>query len=304
MKSSNRAQKKKTGNGPLLRFDVRLPYRPPFDWSRMLNFFQFRAIPGVEFVAGGVYHRAIRIRDTFGLISVAHAASGHALLLTAALSDDRDLEPVIGRVRRMFDLDADMGAIHHVLGMDPVLKRVIGNQPGLRLPGAWDSFEVAVRAIVGQQISVKGACTVIGRIAERAGPMFESSPLMGVDRFFPSPRELVACHLHRIGMPEKRAATVRLLAQAVVGETVRFEINGSLSNFIAQLAGIPGIGDWTAQYIAMRALGETDAFPAADLGIARALQEGDKRPTVKQIRQRAEKWRPYRAYGAIYLWHT
>ncbi len=179
MKSS-RSQpraKKKTGNGPLLRFDVRLPYRPPFDWSRMLNFFQFRAIPGVEFVAGGVYHRAIRIRDTFGLISVVHAASGHALLLTAALSDDRDLEPVIGRVRRMFDLDADMGAIHHVLGMDPVLKRVIGNQPGLRLPGAWDSFEVAVRAIVGQQISVKGPARSSAGLRSGPVPCLNRRPL-------------------------------------------------------------------------------------------------------------------------------
>ena len=139
----------------------------------MLGFFQSRAIPGVEWVEAGVYHRTIRLNGTTGTISVTHAAKGNALLLTTALSDSRDLMELVERVRRMFDLDANMAAIHDVLTADPALKEIIERQPGLRLPGAWDPFEVAVRAVVGQQISVKGARTVMGRIAARAGSPFE-----------------------------------------------------------------------------------------------------------------------------------
>jgi AraC family transcriptional regulator of adaptative response / DNA-3-methyladenine glycosylase II len=205
----------------------------------------------------------------------------------------------------MFDLDAHMAAIHAVLGADAALERVIRKQPGLRLPGAWDPFEVAVRAVVGQQVSVKGARTVIGRIAAKAGPLFASAPLPGVNRFFPTAHELNACQLGRIGMPAKRVATVQALAEAVVLERICFEIKSSLPDFVSQLTRIAGIGDWTAQYIAMRALGEPDAFPAADLGIAKALQQtGQPRPGPKQIRQRAESWRPWRAYAAIYLWNA
>ena len=175
-------------------------------------------------------------------------------------------------------------------------------QPGLRLPGAWDPFEAAIRAVVGQQVSVKGARTVIGRIAAKAGPRFESADHPELTHFFPTAHELNACDLGGIGMPETRIRTVQALAEEVDRERLSFVVKGSLSDFIEQLTRIPGIGDWTAQYIAMRAMGEPDAFPAGDLGIIKALQQGDKRLTLKQIRQRAEKWRPWRAYAAMYLW--
>jgi AraC family transcriptional regulator, regulatory protein of adaptative response / DNA-3-methyladenine glycosylase II len=288
----------------LFQCNISLSYRPPFDWRRMLDFFRSRAIPGVEWVDDRAYHRTIRLNETIGTISVTHAAKDNALQLTTALSDSRDLMALVERVRRMFDLDANMAAIHDVLTADPALKKMVGKQPGLRLPGAWDSFEVAVRAVVGQQISVKGACTVVGRIAAKGGPPFEAAGDPQLTHFFPTPYELSLCELEGIGMPVKRIETIKALARAVAGEEFSLVVNGPIDEFIAQLTRIPGIGDWTAHYIAMRALGEPDAFPAADLGILKALQQGDTRPTPKQILKRAENWRPWRAYAAMYLWHA
>ncbi|MBI5569230.1 MAG: DNA-3-methyladenine glycosylase 2 family protein [Desulfomonile tiedjei] len=298
-----RSKSNKTSGNALFQCTLTLSYRPPFHWQSMLGFFEVRAIPGVEFVERGVYRRTIRINETTGVISVAHQPRNNALILTVALSDSRDLMHIVERVRRMFDLDANMTAIHDALAGDSVLERLVRKQPGLRLPGAWDPFETAVRAVVGQQVSVKGARTVIGRIAAKAGPLFESADDPELTRFFPTARELNACDLGMVGMPESRARTVRALAEEVDRERFSFVVKGSLSNFIERLTRIPGIGDWTAQYIAMRAMGEPDAFPAADLGIIKALQHGDKRLTPKQIRQRAEQWRPWRAYAAMFLWH-
>lgn len=291
--------------GPALyRCELTLSYRPPFDWQRMLAFYRSRAIPGVEYIENGVYHRTIRIDATTGTLSVGHAEKDNALLLTAALSDSGDLMPLVERVRRMFDLDANMTAVHTVLAKDPVLEKVIRQQPGLRLPGAWDPFEVAVRAVAGQQVSVKGARTILGRIAGKAGSPAGFSEQPALTHFFPTAQELERCELGRIGMPAKRVSTIKALSQAVASGSMSLQASASLENFIKQLTGIPGIGDWTAQYIAMRAMGEPDAFPAGDLGIIKALQQGEERPTRKQILARAEHWRPWRSYAAIYLWHA
>jgi AraC family transcriptional regulator of adaptative response / DNA-3-methyladenine glycosylase II len=295
---------KRRGGPAHYRCELTLSYRPPFDWQRMLAFYRSRAIPGVEYVENGVYHRTIRIDETTGTLSVGHDDKDNALRLTAVLSDSRDLMPLVERVRRMFDLDANMAAVHAVLAMDPVLAKVIRQQPGLRLPGAWDPFEVAVRAVAGQQVSVKGARTILGRIAAKAGAPADFSGQPALTRFFPTARELGGCELGRIGMPTKRVATIKALSQAVAGGSMSLVVGASVEHFIKQLTGIPGIGDWTAQYMAMRALGEPDAFPAGDLGIIKALQQEGKRPTRKQILARAENWRPWRSYAAIYLWHA
>ena len=294
----------RTGRNALFSCTLALTYRPPFDWQRMLAFYQLRAIPGVEFVENGVYHRTVRINETCGTIAVSHSDKDNALLMKAALSDSIDLMPLVERMRRMFDLDANMAAIHKVFAVDPLLGQLVRDRPGLRLPGAWDPFEVAIRAVAGQQISVKGARTAMGRIVSKAGPRFESQDQPGLTYFFPTAEELTASELGHIGMPARRVATIKSVARSVACGEISFMTDGTLEHFLKQLTRIPGIGDWTAQYIAMRALGEPDAFPAADLGIAKALQRGDKRPTPKQIIERAENWRPWRAYAAIYLWHA
>lgn len=281
-----------------------LPYRPPLDWPRMLAFFAARAIPGVEWVGEGVYQRTIRVNETNGTIDVAHASRGDALSLTVSLSDSRDLMAIVERVRRIFDLDANMGAIHGVLTQDPAMKRLITRHPGLRLPGAWDPFEVAVRAIVGQQVSVKGARTLMGRIVARTGPRYQSSAQPRLTHRFPSARELSACNLAGIGMPAKRIETLGALARAVAEGDLSLGAGIPGDELTARLTRISGIGPWTAQYIAMRGLGEPDAFPASDLGVLKALQQDEGRPTPAQVRKRAERWRPWRAYAAIHLWHS
>jgi len=304
--SDLRQPSEKIGNqrASMFRCELTLSYRPPFDWPAMLSFFGDRAIPGVECVDSGVYHRTVRINGAGGKISVAHAQKGQALTLGVELPDSRDLMGVVERVRRMFDLDANMPEIHTVLSADPLLAEIIEKLAGLRLPVSWEPFESAVRAVVGQQISVKGSRTIIGRIAAKAGPGVDIPDRPELTRLFPTPEELHACDLGIIGMPGKRVATLKALSEAVANGDISLRVNDTLDHFVETLVRIPGIGDWTAQYIAMRALGEPDAFPAADLGIIKALQEGQIRPTPKQVRERAEAWRPWRAYAAIYLWRA
>ncbi len=288
----------------LFRCDLTLSYRPPFDWPAMLSFFGDRAIPGVECVADGAYHRTVRMNGGNGKITITHAEKGHALKLSVALPDSQDLMTVVERVRRMFDLDANMPQIHKVLSTDPLLAKIVKKLSGLRLPISWDPFESAVRAVVGQQISVKGSRTIIGRIVAKSGPRADVPERPELTRVFPTPEELGTCDLGIIGMPTKRVATVKALSEAVASGDIALRVNDTLDHFIETLVRIPGIGDWTAQYIAMRALGEPDAFPAADLGIIKALQDGEKRPTARQVRERAKTWRPWRAYAAIYLWRA
>jgi AraC family transcriptional regulator of adaptative response / DNA-3-methyladenine glycosylase II len=279
-----------------------LTYRPPYDWDRMLAFFRGRAIPGVEWADERVYRRTIRLAASGGTIAVRHALEGHALELEVRLPDNRELMAVVERVRRMFDLDANPRAIHQTLNRDPLLAKRVHQLPGLRLPGSWDPFETAVRAVVGQQVSVKGAVTQLGRIASLAGTPYQEEGEPHLTGFFPSADELAAADMAAIGMPRKRKETLRLLAQQVASGALLLETIVDLPRFVDTLTSIPGIGDWTANYVAMRAFGEPDAFPAADLGILKALQDGQRRPTEKEARERADAWRPWRAYAAIYLW--
>jgi AraC family transcriptional regulator of adaptative response / DNA-3-methyladenine glycosylase II len=280
-----------------------LPYRPPYDWDRMLAFFQRRAIPDVEWVANGVYRRTIRLSATRGTIAVRHAQKSHALKLEVRMTDSGELMGVVERVRRIFDLDANPRAIHRTLSQDPLLAERIHKYPGLRLPGSWDPFETAVRAVVGQQISVKGAVTQLGRIAHLVGVPHDGDDDPHLTRFFPTAAEMMAGDITSIGMPQKRKETLRQIARQIVTGSLQLDTVGEYSRFIDSMTAIPGIGDWTANYVAMRALGEPDAFPASDLGIMKALQVGDTRPTARLVATRAEAWRPWRAYAAIYLWH-
>jgi 3-methyladenine DNA glycosylase/8-oxoguanine DNA glycosylase len=202
----------------------------------------------------------------------------------------------------MFDLDANPRAIHHALIKDPLLAERIRSKPGLRLPGSWDTFETTVRAVVGQQISVKGAVTQLGRIACLAGVPHNGDGNAQLTWFFPDAAEMATAGMAAIGMPQKRKETLWHIARQINSGSLRLDTVGNLTDFVDTLTAIPGIGEWTANYVAMRALGEPDAFPASDLGVIKALQKGETRPTVKQVKARAEAWRPWRAYAAVYLW--
>jgi AraC family transcriptional regulator of adaptative response / DNA-3-methyladenine glycosylase II len=212
------------------------------------------------------------------------------------IGDSRLLYAIIERIRCMFDLNADWSAIANSLGTDPELAARLRAEPGLRVPGCWNPFELTIRAILGQQITVKGATSLAGRMAKTFGQPFSGPE--GLTHLFPEPAALAEAKLTTIGLTTKRAETIRALARAVCDGEISFERITDCDAFLASLCSIPGIGAWTAQYVAMRALGEPDAFPSSDLGLLRAL--GLTNP--RELEARANGWRPWRAYAGMYLW--
>lgn len=286
-----------------LQCTLTLPYRPPYDWDRMLSFYRDRAIQGVESLDDGGYRRSIRTAAGMGMIHIHPAPAGHALQAEVTLPDSRDLIHVVERVRRLLDLDANMEAVQRALGADSLLEPLIQRRPGLRLPGCWNPFETAVRAVVGQQISIRAARTVMGSVVERCGPELDIGNDFGLTRVFPTAAEVARCDLQGLGLNAKRVQTLQGLARAVAEGEIELEIKCTLSDFVRRLTRLPGIGPWTAQYIALRGLGEPDAFPAGDLGLLQALNETIGRITPRQLHARAEAWRPWRAYAATYLWN-
>lgn len=283
---------------------VRLGYRPPYDWDAILAFLRTRAIPGVEVVSEQEYARAIAIGDARGMLTVRPAAN-HCLTVTVRFPNLRSLPVIIARVRRVFDLAADPVAIGAQLSQDPALAPLIAARPGLRVPGAWDGFELAVRAILGQQISVAAARRLAGLLVQAMGETVNDPVAIaqGLTHVFPSPQRVATADLSVIGMPNARRSALTSLAAAVVADKLIFGPRGSLEEAITQLRSLPGVGEWTAQYIAMRELREPDAFPAADIGLLRAMRDADgKRPTPAALLAHAERWRPWRAYAALHLW--
>ncbi|MDJ0835771.1 MAG: AlkA N-terminal domain-containing protein [Acidobacteriota bacterium] len=282
-----------------------LSYRPPYDWPAMLGFLRTRAIPNVERVGNDFYERSFRLGNCKGRLHIQHLADKHAFALTVRLDRIEALLEIVARVRRILDLDANVQAIQATQQSDPLLASLLERFPGTRLPGAWDPFEFAVRAVLGQQISVKAATTIAGRIAERIGPaLSESEGGDGINRFFPTADEMAGADLSDLGLTRKRTETLAGLRTAIADGRVRLEVGHDLEHFIADLCALPGIGPWTAHYIAMRGLSEPDAFPEADLGIIKALSPPGERLSLKQLRARAEGWRPWRAYAAMLLWRS
>lgn len=278
---------------------LRLGYRPPLDWPTQLAFFRGRAIPGVEQVSDRRYCRSIELDGQAGWLEVEPVDGEPALVLRIAFPDASRYRTIVSRVRRLFDLDVNHDAVRADLSRDPFLARLLAAAPGLRLPGAWDPFELTVRAVLGQQISVKAATTLAGRLASRFGEHLNGAPA-GVDYLFPTAERLAGADLGGIGLTGKRALTLNRLAQAVAEDPGLLRIDSTPEAFSERLQQLPGIGPWTASYIAMRALSEPDAFPAADLGLLKAT--GLER--AADVRARAEAWRPWRAYAAIHLWHS
>jgi 3-methyladenine DNA glycosylase/8-oxoguanine DNA glycosylase len=204
----------------------------------------------------------------------------------------------VERVRAMFDLNADWAAIGHNLGGDPFLAEPVGADPGIRVPGCWNGFELTVRAILGQQVTVKGATTLAGRMAASFGKPCDGPA--GLTHLFPTPEALAQAPLANIGLTGARVETVRRLARAVCSGKIRFDGRLDSETILTRLREIPGIGPWTAQYVAMRALGEPDAFPSSDLGLLKAMALGASR----EAEIRSQGWRPWRAYAAMYLWRS
>jgi len=293
-----RKQQKRNLPTSFSEMTFRLVYRPPLDWDGMLQFLAPRAIPHVEAVVDGVYVRTVQLRrdgrDYAGHVHVHQEPGQPALMVRMADSLMPVCAAVLERLKQLFDLHADPVAIGSALGDIAALR------PGLRVPGGFDGFELAVRAVLGQQVSVAGATTLAGRVVLRFG-----TPLTNVDAdpqyLFPSPQRLAAAtvdEIGRLGITGQRAKTLIALARAIAKNELHLEPGSRVEDVLGKLRMIPGIGEWTAQYIAMRALSWPDAFPHTDLGIRKALGTDNE----KKILGLSEKWRPWRAYAAMHLW--
>ena len=286
------------GRLPENQYSFRLSFRPPYDWNAMLGFLAPRAIPGVEVVEAGSYRRSILLDGSEGWAEATLDQRNHTLAVRIQFPDPCTVFFIVERIRTMFDLDADPNEIARCLGDDDTLAMLVKAAPGVRVPGCWDGFELATRAIVGQQISVKAATTLAGRVVTTFGRPISAPG--GITHLFPGAEILAEADLRRAGITQSRAETIRTLARAVCEGRIGFEGIIDADEVLDQLRGIRGIGEWTAQYIAMRALGEPDAFPTGDLGLVRAAGAQNS----GQLERRAEAWRPWRAYAAMYLWKS
>jgi AraC family transcriptional regulator of adaptative response / DNA-3-methyladenine glycosylase II len=280
---------------------VQLEFRPPFAWDNMLAYLRLRSIPGVEMLDGTHYRRTATFGQSSGWIAVSMDKSGQALDLEISLSLSTHAGAIIARVKHLFDLSAAPETVHAHLAKDALLERSVKRLPGLRVAGAFDGFELAVRTVLGQQVSVKGASTIAGRWAALMG-MPIATPFPALNRVSPPPDVLASSHEDQVtalGMVSARARCLIGLARAVSERRVTLSLATNVDEQVDNLLALPGIGHWTANYIAMRALHWPDAFPTGDLMLMRAA--GLKR---KQLQARAEAWRPWRAYAAQYLWQS
>ncbi len=258
--------------------ELKLHYRPPYDWAAFVRFVGPRATAGLEQVTADAYQR--------NGVTVTQCTEKNCVAAKIAPNGVKNLRSIAEQVRSFFDLRANTHEISAHLAKSPLLKNVVKRHPGLRVPGSWDGFELAVRAMLGQQVTVKGATTLTGRLVERFGP--------------PRAEILAEANLTVIGIPKARAESIRGFAKAVADGRIRFDAAVSSEEMIGRMCQLPGVGPWTANYIAMRALSDPDAFPASDLGLLKAARLSSSR----RLLEIAEAWRPWRSYAAMYLWES
>jgi AraC family transcriptional regulator of adaptative response / DNA-3-methyladenine glycosylase II len=281
---------------------LRLDYRPPFDWVALLAFLRARAIPGVESVDAHEYRRSVVIGEHSGWLAVSPDPKRHALRARVSLSLSNTLMAVVARLRALFDLDARPDIVTRHLGRDSRLRALLAAHPGLRVPGAFDGFEMAVRAILGQQVSVRAATTLSGRLVARFGSGLASAAT-GIDRAFPTPLALASATLadvRAVGMPTMRARSVIELACAVAAGGIDLSSTGDPEQVGQALQKIRGLGPWTAQYVAMRVSRWPDAFVAGDLAVQKAMRV----TSARAAEQSARAWQPWRAYAVMHLWSS
>jgi AraC family transcriptional regulator, regulatory protein of adaptative response / DNA-3-methyladenine glycosylase II len=278
---------------------LRLSYRPPYDWDHLLGFLASRAIPGIEYVDAQSYARTIRTPTGHAIIQISACEEGNALLMRVRGVASADLFELSSAARRVFDLSADIVQIASAFRSDPLLSALIVQRPGLRIPGVFDPFECAVRAILGQQVSLQIGRTYAQRLVARAGKSVE--PMTeGLTHLFPAPNTLAKLDLRDLGLPSARIDAVRTLARAVRDGVIRFD--EPVEDVTRALEKLPGVGPWTAQYTALRGLGDPDAFMPADLVLRRAATTHGSPLTTRALEARAEAWRPWRGYAMMHLW--
>lgn len=291
-----------TDTVPPTGITLRLQYRPPFDWAAMLSYLQGRAIPGVEWVTADSYARSLLLDGEPAFLHVQFLPDTHQVLVRLHSSRLQALPFVLERVRVMFDLKAVSADVDAHLALDPRLQPLVAACPGTRVPVAWDGFEVAVRAILGQQVSVKAATTLVARLAAAYGRPCVAPAGLPLTHVFPEPAVLAEATLDGLGITARRIAAIQSLARAVQAGELRFDGSMATADFVARIQQIPGIGPWTAQYIALRALNDADAFPHADLILLRAAALPGETLDPAALLALAERWRPWRAYAVLLLW--
>jgi AraC family transcriptional regulator of adaptative response / DNA-3-methyladenine glycosylase II len=284
---------------------LRLRYRAPYDWENIIAFLEARAISGVEVVERERYLRTIEIDGAFGSIAIAHLRAAQSIEARILFPKLKLLPAIVARIRRLFDLSADIETIDRHLCADPLLARLVRERPGLRAPGGWDAFEIAIRAVLGQQISITAARQLAGRLVELYGRSVPKQFRIhgSLSHVFPSIRQLTSASSIGLAMPAARLSTLKALAETAAAHPNLFEPLARIEETVARLKKIRGIGEWTAQYIALRAVREPDAFPLTDLGLLRgaaSINGGSITPVT--LLQHAEAWRPWRAYAAQHLW--
>jgi AraC family transcriptional regulator, regulatory protein of adaptative response / DNA-3-methyladenine glycosylase II len=296
LRARRRVSDRLVADGGLL---LRLPYKSPLDWPRMVDYFAARAIPGVEHVSDGVYRRTIVLDGDPGVLELLPGDDDH-LLLRAHLPHWRELIHIVERARRIANLDLDPDEPVRRLRDDPIIGPLLRARPGVRAPGTWDPFETGVRAIIGQQVTLAGANTIAGRLVQRLGRPVAGLAELGLTHVFPAAEALVDADLSGLGIPRSREEAIRSFARGVAEDAIRLDRSVSLERLVASITAVDGLGPWTAHYLALR-LGERDAYPTTDLGLRRALHRRVHR-SVKALDELAERWRPWRALAATHLW--
>ncbi|MDB6159653.1 MAG: methylase [Gammaproteobacteria bacterium] len=279
---------------------LRLAYRPPYHWNQVHDFLAMRALPGVERVDARGYARTVALSTGHAIVCVRPLESEDALELRVRGAPPASLFQLSSAARRTFDLAADPAAIALAFKSDPLLSPLVHNRPGLRIPGAWDPFECAVRAVLGQQVSVAAGRTLAARLVARAGQELATGT-EGLTHLFPAPGALEAANLDGLGITGARIRALKEMARAVMDGRLDFTLPAT--EVAAALSLLPGFGDWTAQYVSLRALGEPDAFLSGDLVLRRVAGVDGSPLTARLLEARAEAWRPWRGYAVLHLWH-
>jgi AraC family transcriptional regulator of adaptative response / DNA-3-methyladenine glycosylase II len=272
---------------------IRLNYRPPYNWEKLINFFAGRAIPQMELVTENSYQRLITYSNTYGWFKATICAP-NKIEVEFKLNKNTNIIEFVTRIKNIFDLDCDPMAIDGTLKEDKQLVPFLKTHPGLRVPGGWDGFELAIRAIVGQKISVKGARTTLGKLVTHCGEKQQFDTKLPLTHFFPTPEKILMANLSGIGLTQAKINSIKVLAQEIVNGNIILDGTADFVETCKKLLAIKGIGPWTVQYIAMRALRNPDAFPETDLELQKK---------IKQFKLHPAKWIPWRAYAALLLWN-
>lgn len=294
-------RKMNEGGGPTKSLCLRIPYMPPYDWDAILQWFEARAVPSLEMVCDGAYRRTFELGGARGILEVRHDPRAKCLEVLLPAQVTASLIPLAEKIRRQFDCGSVPHQIAAHLRRDPILAPLVSRRPGLRVPGAFCLFELSVRAILGQQVSVRAARTFAEGLVRTFGDPLPGDT-SGFTHLFPDPSRLMRADLSRIGITRARASTIHAVAAAFCDGRIDLSQNTELDEFVGRFAAIPGLGPWTAQYIAMRGAGEPDAFPSGDLWLRRAASTTKNPLTSRELESRSTAWRPWRAYAAMHLW--